>query len=215
MNAPVSPSLEITVPSRPQWINLTEAFGRHGDVELDAGSGKGRFLLARSAKHTGINYLGIERQKRRIRKVEAKALRQGISNIRLIQGDLQFILETMIPDHAIRVVYLFFPDPWPKRRHNRRRLINVDFLKLISRKIKLGGALHFATDHDDYYASACAQLEQCPTFSKIPPFIPSEDEKTDFELLFSELGKTTKRYSVERRNNTKHPEVNDEPQAAH
>jgi tRNA (guanine-N7-)-methyltransferase len=167
-------------------------------LEVDIGSGKGRFILARAATHPNIRFLGIERQANRIYKVAKKAHRQGITNMRLILAEATDALEVLLPDAGVATFYLFFPDPWPKRRHHRRRLINVDFLDLIHRKLQSGGALHFATDHQDYADVVARLFNEDSRFESIPEFQPTEEERTDFELVFSGLKKPITRLSIKR-----------------
>jgi len=191
------PSIEIPVSAPPVPLDLARIFG-DVPIEVDVGSGKGRFLLARAAAHPGVGFLGIERQRRRIDKVAAKAARAGRSNIRLLHTEIRFAIETMLPDNTVRTFYVFFPDPWPKRKHNPRRLVNADFLKLIHRKLQPGGCIHFATDHDDYFSAVEPLFAHSPQFTLCPPFVPGPEEQTDFELLFAAAGKTANRLSLQK-----------------
>jgi len=196
---PVNPSCPpIVIPIAPQSAPLAPnaLFGRPGPLEVDVGSGKGRFLLARAGAFPNTNFLGIERQRRRIDKVAAKASRAGLSNIRLLHTEIRFALEMLLPDLAVKTFYIFYPDPWPKRRHHSRRLINPDFIRLLHRKLAPGGTVHFATDHRDYFEAASPLLLGSPQFTPCSPFIPSPDEQTDFERLFAAQGKHANRCSV-------------------
>lgn len=192
-------SLEVAVPSRPGALDLVSLFGNDHPLEVDVGSGKGRFLLARAAAHPDVNFIGIERQRRRIDKVALKAARAGLTNIRLLHTEINFALETLLADSAVRTFYVFYPDPWPKRRHNTRRLVNTDFLNLLHRKLQTNGCIHFATDHEDYFNAVIPLFEETPLFSPAPPFIPVPEEQTDFELLFAAEGKHANRCSLRKK----------------
>ncbi|MFU8780399.1 MAG: tRNA (guanosine(46)-N7)-methyltransferase TrmB [Kiritimatiellia bacterium] len=189
--------LPLPAPVLPHWQTF-QLFGNQNPLEIDAGSGKGRFLLARAQSFPQINFLGIERQKNRVLKVARKAARAQLHNIRLVQADIAFLLAHLIPDNAIQTLYVFYPDPWPKRRHHNRRLIQPAFLDLAATKLAPGGKIHFATDDIDYAAFASKHFQQHAILKPCPPFQPSPDEKTDFELLFEQHGRYANRYSVQK-----------------
>ncbi len=189
--------LNLPAPVLPKW-NIAQLFGNDNPLEIDAGSGKGRFLLARAATHTNVNYLAIEWQKQRIEKVAKKAARANCRNIRFVRAEITFILENLIPDQSVQTLYIFYPDPWPKRRHHNRRLMQPAFLDLAAQKLKPGGKLHFATDNVDYAAAARKHLENHRILKPCDPFLPQPAEKTDFELIFEEHGLYANRISVQK-----------------
>ena len=117
-------------------------------LEIGFGMGEATALIGRDFPDTG--FIAVEVHKPGIGKLMARIEELGLSNIRIIEGDAHPILQTMIPDKSVDGVHLFFPDPWPKKRHNKRRIINSEFLKLIHPKIKDGGFFHIATDWVPY-----------------------------------------------------------------
>jgi tRNA (guanine-N7-)-methyltransferase len=117
-------------------------------LEIGFGMGEATALIGRDFPDTG--FLAVEVHKPGIGKLMARIEELTLSNIRIIEGDAHPILQTMIPDNSVDGVHLFFPDPWPKKRHNKRRIINAEFLKLIHPKIKDGGFFHIATDWVPY-----------------------------------------------------------------
>lgn len=169
-------------------LDLETCFDPTLPLAIDVGCGKGRFLLARAAKHPEINYLGIERLLLRIRKINNLALRQGLKNIRLLRIEAAYAVEWLLPPACADIVYVFFPDPWPKRKHHRRRLFNAHFLDVLHSRMKAGAELHVATDHLAYFDDIHALLEKDSRYEPIPVFEPSEEEKTDFELVFVNQG---------------------------
>jgi len=193
---PHRPTLRI-IPD--DWLNplpLKTYFGRPAaPIEVDVGCGKGRFLLARAAAHPEVNFLGIERRLVRLRKVDRKALRRGLTNIRLLRADAAYVVKYLIPPAAITTYYIFFPDPWPKKRHHRHRIMDPDFVAALYRTLRPGGQVHFATDHLPYFEQVREILQHQRGFEPIPPFQPTQEEKTDFELLF-EGRVTIGRFSV-------------------
>ena len=164
-------------------------------VEVDVGCGKGRFLSSRAGAHPDTNFLGIDRMGSRLRKVERKIVRAGLENVRLVQLEAAYVLERLLPPAAVQAFYVFFPDPWPKRRHHRRRLISPAFLDDVSRALVPGGILNLATDHLEYFEQALALLQADARFEAVEPFVPSEEETTDFELIFAGQGKPIGRCS--------------------
>lgn len=131
-------------------INPTELFPESEQVILEIGFGMGEAtaLIGRDFPNTG--FLAVEIHKPGIGKLMASIEELELSNIQIIEGDAHPILQTMIPDQSVHGVHLFFPDPWPKKKHNKRRIINAEFLKLIHPKIKDGGFFHIATDWVPY-----------------------------------------------------------------
>ena len=190
-----TPSITIPIGLDPAPLDPATLFGRHRPLEVDIGSGKGRFLLARAAACPEVDFIGTERQRRRVDKVATKAARAGLANIRLLHTEIDFALERLLPDQAVSTFYIFYPDPWPKRRHHPRRLINADFIHLLHRKLQPHGHVHFATDDLDYFAAAEPLFATSPRFARCAPFIPAPAEQTDFELLFAAQGKHANRCS--------------------
>ncbi len=179
----------------PSPLSLESLFGRHAPVEVDLGCGKGRFLLAHAAAHPDINLLGSDIQVGRLQKVRTRAERAGLTHIRLLHTDTNYALEYLLPRNSVRAFYLFFPDPWPKRKHHRRRIVQPEFLTLIHRALQPGGAIHIATDHESYFTHIHSVVHDDPRFTRVDPFEPPAEEKTDFEVLFTAKGFRVYRYS--------------------
>jgi tRNA (guanine-N7-)-methyltransferase len=190
-------TLDITAPLRPD-----ELFGNDRPLEIDVGCGKGRFLLARAAACPQTNFLGIDRMLRRLRKVDRKLRRAGLANVRLVRLEAAYVLERMLPDNSVDTFYIFFPDPWPKRRHHPRRLFNEAFLDTLDRTLKPGGTVHAATDHLEYFEQIRALFEADNRFDVLEPFVPAPDEQTEFERTFLALGQPIGRGSYRRKTPT-------------
>ena len=123
-------------------------------LEIDLGCGKGRFLLARAAKSPDVNFLGIDRMLRRIRKVDNRARRLDLDNVRLMRVEGYYAVAHLMPAAAVRTYYIFHPDPWPKARHAKRRMMNDGPVDLIAAKLRPGGEFRFGTDHAVYVRHA-------------------------------------------------------------
>ena len=177
-------------------LDFAALFPHPALLEADLGCGRGRFLLAHAARAPERNFIGVDILSRRLGKFDLRAAERGVTNIRLFQGDVRFALEKVFPPASLSVAYLFFPDPWPKRRHHNRRMLQPAFMDSIHRVLTDGGLFHFATDHADYFEAAQKIFALDPRFESAPPFEPTPEERTDFEMLFLGLTRTTHRASL-------------------
>lgn len=155
-------------------------------MEVDLGCGKGRFLLARAARYPGTPILGIDRMLRRIRKIDNRARRMELANLRLLRLDGYYAVTYLLPRRSVSACYVFFPDPWPKKRHHGNRLFHDRFTDALLEVLQPGGALHVATDHLPYFEDIKALLSRRPELVPMAPFVPEEEEKTDFERWFED-----------------------------
>ncbi len=183
------------------WISpfsTKELFPDEKPLEVDVGCGKGRFLLQHAAEHRDVNFLGVDRMLRRIRKIDKKAVRGQWTNIRLLRMDAYYTVAYLIPAASVTAYYVFFPDPWPKKRHHDNRLFGPRFLDAVSRTLLSEGLLHFATDHLPYFEEVHLLLQQDTRFEEVDPFEPPASEKSDFELMFIDqpLGRCSFRKKV-------------------
>ncbi len=139
-------------------IDFVRIFGRSGTVHIEIGSGNGTFLLNQARANPGDNFLGIEWASRFYRTAVDRIGRWGLSNVRIIRTDAVSFIADFVPDESVDYFHIYFPDPWPKKRHHKRRLIsNVNIDNLI-RCLKPGGQLRIATDHADYFEQIKAVL---------------------------------------------------------
>lgn len=166
--------------------DINVSFGRNAPLVLEIGFGMGDALLEMARVHPEINYLGIEVHRPGVGALLAGIHELGISNIRVCSEDAVEVFKKAIPDGALDAVHLFFPDPWPKRRHHKRRIVQPEFVVLVARKLKKGGVFHMATDWEDYAHHMMAVLEGCPDFENTSgkgQFSPRPEERplTKFE----------------------------------
>ena len=154
-------------------------------LEVDIGSGKGRFLAARSGRFPETNFLGIERQLIRINSSGRRCERAGRDNVRLFRMEGYYAISQMMPERYVANYYFFFPDPWPKARHEDQRLFKPPFMDALHRTLEEGGCLHVASDHLPYFDEIHAQLSGDHRFGETTTFEPDNAERTDFELIFS------------------------------
>ena len=131
-------------------IDFVALFGRDAPLHIEIGFGFGHSLLAVAKQNPQNNYIGIEAHRPGIGSVCMGIEQEQLTNLRIIQSDAVEVLEKCVLDNVLSGVQIFFPDPWPKRRHQPRRIIQSEFIKLVVQKLKQGGEIHLATDWEDY-----------------------------------------------------------------
>lgn len=131
-------------------LDLDVLFGRHAPRALEIGFGMGDALAAMAQTHPEQDFLGIEVHRPGVGSLLRQIEQRGLSNVRVMCADAIQMLEQHIPDRSLDAVHLFFPDPWPKRRHHKRRLVQEQFVALLAQKLKPDGVFHFATDWQEY-----------------------------------------------------------------
>ncbi|MFQ5548929.1 MAG: tRNA (guanosine(46)-N7)-methyltransferase TrmB [Woeseia sp.] len=131
-------------------LDLGALFGRSVPTTLEIGFGNGEALVEQAAANPSMNFIGIEVHEPGVGHCLLHARAAGISNLRLIRHDAVDVMRQQLPDASLKRINLYFPDPWPKKRHHKRRILQPGFLELASRKIEAGGSLHIATDWESY-----------------------------------------------------------------
>ena len=155
--------IELISTSQPDCLEAAQLFGRDAPLHVDLGCGDGTFLSSLAAEHPDINFLGVERLLQRVRSSDRKAA--TLPNMRIIRSETLFALRQLLAPDSVTAFYLLFPDPWPKRRHHRRRLITTEFLDAIWECLIPNGRLFLATDHDDYFAAIRRSLSHTDRFA--------------------------------------------------
>ncbi len=148
-------------------LDLNSVFARSARCALEIGFGMGATLAEMAGQSPDWNYLGIEVHRPGVGNLLRLLSERALGNVRIICADAVEVLNTAISDDALDAVYIFFPDPWPKKRHHKRRLIQPEFVSLIGKKLRTGGLLHIATDWDEYAQHILSVLESTPLFSNL------------------------------------------------
>jgi len=130
-------------------LNVAELFGRSAPLHVDLGCGDGSFLCEVAQQFPKKNFLGIERLTKRVEKVRRKA--EKIANVRVLRADTLLAVRDLLPENSVETFYLFFPDPWPKRRHQFRRIFTREFLDAVAVALQQNAFLQIATDQLDYF----------------------------------------------------------------
>lgn len=170
-----------------------EIFGNDRPVELDLGAGDGGFAIAYAQQHPEINLLAVERLLGRVRKIEKRAARAGLENVRVLRLEFGYTVRHLLPPGSIAIAHILFPDPWPKRRHWDRRLVQSDFVRDLAVALRPGGEFRFTTDHADYFETAQAAVAEANALERAPEWDWSLDPKTDFQQGFDAEGRATYR----------------------
>jgi len=142
----------LTVPDEAGMLSWREVFGNDHPIELEIGAGKGTFLLAIAEAKPEHNFIGIEWAKAYADFAADRLRRHEMHNARIVHGEAAWWVRCHVPDNSLAALHVYFPDPWPKTRHHKRRLIQPAFLKEVHRMLKPGALLRLVTDHAEYFA---------------------------------------------------------------
>lgn len=148
-------------------FDLETVFGSAGECHLEIGFGNGASLLAMAQANPENNYLGIEVHRPGVGNLLLQIEKQGIENIRVINADAVEVLQQNLADACLDAVYIFFPDPWHKTKHHKRRLVQIGFVELLWQKLKPGGLLHMATDWEDYAMHMLKVMQHVEGFTNL------------------------------------------------
>lgn len=149
---------------RDDYCDLDALFGRRAPRMLEIGFGAGESLLAMASAHPENDYLGIEVYRPGVGRTLKALEDRGITNVRVLRDDAVEVLAKMVPPSSLAAVFLFFPDPWPKKRHHKRRLVQAEFVSLVGARLRPGGLFHMATDWEDYGLQMMEVMTQAPGF---------------------------------------------------
>jgi tRNA (guanine-N7-)-methyltransferase len=179
-------------------LSIEELFVRAQPLEVELGSGDGSFILNYAAHWPERNFLGVERLLGRLRKIDRKGTRAGLTNLRLIRIEASYLLEYLLPDESAHGLHVYFPDPWPKLKHRRHRLINPRFTELARRVLAPGGTVYLRTDDVDYFGQMTEVFAASPSFRSESTPAALLDIVTDFERDFLARGIPTRRDAFRR-----------------
>ena len=168
-----------------QPLELDSVFPRSAPIEVDLGCGDGSFLVALAKRNPEHNFLGLERLLGRTRSACRKITHESVTNVRVLRIESSYAVAHLFSSNSIATFYLLFPDPWPKRRHHARRLVNRIFLESVFRALGDDGLFVLATDDVDYFNQIRKLTDEMNTFASETP---NELPPTTFEKHFRERG---------------------------
>ena len=176
---------------RPEPLNFREIFGRPAPTVVEIGSGMGETTVRIARENPGTNYLAVEVHAPGVGSLLKQLDESAVDNVRVVQHDAVEVMRDMVPRDSLAGIHVFFPDPWPKKRHHKRRLIQPAFAELAAARLAPGGYLHVATDWQDYADHVLAVLTQVPglrnTADDFAPR-PATRPETKFERRGLKLG---------------------------
>lgn len=173
-------------------LDYEKLFGRCAPVELEIGAGRGDFIVQYAMAHPDVNLLAVERKLVVLRKIVTKVQRAKLEHVQVLNVEVRHFLSEYIRPASLHAVHVYFPDPWPKKRHAHRRLmVHSENIDLIVRCIEPAGYLHFRTDVPDYFEIALKQIHARADLEQIEP--PSEllSVHTGYEMRFHSQGVPT------------------------
>ena len=194
-------ALEIPAGAVDGPFDFAALFGNRNPVEMEIGCGKGRFLLEAAAARPAVNFLGVEWSLKYLRIAKDRAARRGLRNVRLFRADARHVLGSLIPEGSLLRVHVYCPDPWPKKRHHKRRLFSPGTVTRLARAIAPGGHLDVSTDVRDYFDAIRALIpdgaEWIATEDPLFP-IAVAGGRTSYEIKYAATGRPIHRASWRR-----------------
>jgi tRNA (guanine-N7-)-methyltransferase len=176
-----------------QQIDLAALFPQARPLEVELGCGDASFLADYARRHPDRNFIGVERLLGRLRKLDRKGRRAGLTNLRGVQIESSYFLQYLLPPHSASVLHVYFPDPWPKKRHHKNRLINESFPRLAQGALVAGGEVYLRTDDADYFAQMTGVFDAGREFQRMETPPELAELLTDFEREFRARGIKTLR----------------------
>lgn len=169
-------------------IDFPQLFGNANPVVLEIGSGKGRFLIATATERPDLNLVGIEKSLHYHRVIRDRVLKRHLQNVRLINHDAFLVLRDMVPDASLAEIHVYFPDPWPRKKEQKRRIIRAEVLEQFRRTLVDGGWGIYVTDHRSYYEAAAPLIEQHFRAERRIPG-PDDPPRTNYEAKYRAEGR--------------------------
>ena len=173
-------------------------FGSVAPLEVELGAGDGSFLIAWARTHPDRHFFGVERLLGRIRKIDRKAQRASLVNVRGLRIEASYCLEYLLPHGSVDALHVYFPDPWPKRRHHKNRLVNERFPSLARTALKSGACVHLRTDNLEYFTQMTEVFAAAEGFAREETPGELAAVVTDFEREFLKQGIPTQRATYRR-----------------
>jgi tRNA (guanine-N7-)-methyltransferase len=186
------------LPSIVQRLDLSGLFPSVHPLEVELGSGDGSFLVEYARRHPERNFLGIERLLGRLNKMERKIRRAGLNNVRGVRIESGYFLQYLLPSWAAAALHIYFPDPWPKRRHRHHRLVDEQFPSLTHTALQPQGRVYLRTDDPDYFEQMQAAFGSNALFRPVSTPTELGATATDFERDFQAKGARILRAAFEK-----------------
>jgi tRNA (guanine-N7-)-methyltransferase len=191
--APNAPTLIHRLTSIVTRLDIAPLFPVAQSFEVELGSGDGSFLVNYARLHPERNFLGVERLLGRLRKLDRKARRAGLVNVAGLRIESSYLVEYLLPPASVTAIHVYFPDPWPKRKHRKNRLINAHFTEIAHKALAPGGVVFLRTDDQDYFEQMVEVFSANTSFGLTETPDELSAVVTDFERNFLTRGIETRR----------------------
>jgi len=178
-------------------IDLAKLFQKSQPLEVELGCGDASFIAGYAALHPERNFIGVERLLGRIRKLDRKGRRAGLTNLRGVRIECSYFLEYLLPLHSATALHVYFPDPWPKKKHRKNRLVNERFPELCCAALAPDGMVYLRTDDADYFAQMTDVFAANPAFRPVETPADLAGLLTDFEKEFNAREIQTRRVAYQ------------------
>ena len=195
-NPPDVCAIEICTRQFDDGLSLGSVFGNDNPIEIEIGSGKGRFIIRSSRDNPGVNYIGIERAYKFFSLMKQRVEEARPGNVRLLRIEADYFIPAYVPPESVQAFHIYFPDPWPKTKHRRRRIVNPDFFAILRDRLLPGGCINLATDFAEYFnvmlmtGRGCAGLAELYSRTLDPAGVDPESGATHYERKYLMHGRT-------------------------
>jgi tRNA (guanine-N7-)-methyltransferase len=180
-------------------LSSAALFGAAVPLELELGVGKGRFMLERAAAHREVGLLGVERARRYVELAARRAARAGLANVRLVHTTAEDVLFRCLRESSVAAVHVYFPDPWPKKRHHKRRFFRPETVARVAEVLLPGGVLRIKTDHQEYAAVIEEVLRGEARLESVPAAAAFDGiQSTNFEVKYARDARPVARFAFRR-----------------
>jgi len=178
-------------------LDLAGLFPKPQPLEVELGSGDASFLVEYARRNPKINFIGVERLLGRIAKLDKKGRRAELQNLRGVRIESAYFLKFLLPTHSANALHIYFPDPWPKKRHHKNRLINEHFPAIARNALAPDGKIYLRTDDADYFQQMTEVFSTSKNFRQIETPNELSEIVTDFERDFNARGIKTLRVAYQ------------------
>ena len=169
-------------------LDFQQLFGNDNPVVVEIGSGKGRFLIGSATEQPNVNFIGIEKSLHYHRVIRDRVFKRSLTNVRVMNHDAFLVMREMFPDASISEIHIYFPDPWPRKREQKRRIIRPESLAEMRRVLVPGGSGIYVTDHKEYFEAAAPLIaEVFRSESRVPG--PDDSPRTNYEAKYRAEGR--------------------------
>lgn len=179
-------------------LDRTILFGNANPVEIEVGFGKGLFLVEQGQRRPDMNFLGVEIERKYVLFTAERLAKRALHNVRLACTDGRWFLAARVAEASVAAVHVYFPDPWWKQRHRKRRLFTPEFAEQVARVLRPGGRLHFISDVKAYYDESLAMLAAQGHLRPLPLPEVADEGRTNFERKYQAEGRPIHRALFER-----------------